>query len=246
MRKSRFSFVRAALLSASLILSLSFFAGCAQDDDDGINLPAGVSLLSDSDPIANTFTGNVDAKFASDFAWATSCSCTKVDPNSIVGFDESAYHKMNALDMSSENWEEWDYADFYYKKDSEPVYVVYNTFTDADLTDGIQKEEIDKHSGVVIFKAKDSPWGSPTVGCYYGVKFQFLVGEKEVPETRTSTTQYTDYLFIEGGYSEDSAYKNVSTLPEAVLKFGFNNTDYFSDTSWKYAASGATIKSDAE
>lgn len=248
MRKLRFSFVRAALLSASLILSLSFFAGCAQDDDDGINLPAGVSLLSDSDPIANTFKGNFgDAKFASDFAWATSCSCTKVDPNSIVGFDESAYHKMNALDMSSENWEEWDYADFYYKKDSEPVYVVYNTFTDADLTDGIQKEEIDKHSGVVIFRAKHSEYGFPVQNCYYGVKFQFLVGEeKEAPASRPSTIQYSDNLFIEGGYNPAKAYNTVDSIFGAVIMFDFNNTDYYSIDSWNYLSSGASIKSDVE
>lgn len=240
MRKLRFNLW--AVLAAMLLVSSVAFTGCKTEDEKEIIyfVATPVVPLSDSDPIANTFTGNFgDAKFASDFAWATSCSCTKL--TSVEGLDESTYHTMTAFD-----WTKYDYVDSYYDKDSEPVYVVYNTFTDADLTDGIQKEEIDKHSGVVIFKAKDSPWGSPTVGCYYGIKFQFLVGEKEVPETRTSTTQYTDFLFIEGGYSEDSAYKNVSTLAEAVLKFGFNNTGYFSDNSWKYAASGGAIKSDAE
>ncbi len=240
MRKLRFNLW--AVLAAMLLVSSVAFTGCKTEDEKEIIyfVATPVVPLSDSDPIANTFTGNFgDAKFASDFAWATSCSCTKLD--SIDGLDESAYHTLTAFD-----WTKYDNVDSYYKKNSEPVYVVYNTFTDADLTDGIQKEEIDKHSGVVIFKAKYSPWGSPTVGCYYGVKFQFLVGEKEVPETRTSTTQYTDFLFIEAGYNAAEAYNTVDSIFDAVLKFNFNNTDYFSNTNWKWDTAGGKITSQAE
>ena len=125
-------------------------------------------------------------------------------------------------------------------KDSSKVYVVYNLLSDADSSDGISDSELDKHSGVILFQAKYSPYKSPTVGCWYGVKFQFLTKDGEIPTSVNKDSVFSDTkIYIEAAYEETGAYNNITSLDDAVEKFGFNNTDCFSTSNWTASSSGA-------
>lgn len=203
-------------MTALAVLALVLFAGCKQDmGDEKESLPAGVSRLEADDPICGTFSGNFGKSiYSQKLSVHTAASATKIDQK------ESGCSTFSQFD--------WDKSDF--KDDANPTYVVYNKYSDGT--------GIDKHSGVIIFQAKYSPWGSPAVGCYYGVKFQFLESGKKIPETRSASTVYTDDIYIEGGYN--AAYNNVSTLEDAVKKFGFDNTAYFNPSFWNWEKSGAS------
>ncbi|MCQ2585150.1 MAG: hypothetical protein MJ185_06120 [Treponema sp.] len=204
-------------------------------------VPGAIYNLTENDPICGDFTGNMgDMFFHTDVAFATACSATNIAD--VTGKDENSYFTFSVLD-----WNTFDYVDTYFEKDSNPVYVIYNKFDDS--------EEADIHSGVIIFKAKYSPNGSPKTGCYYGVKFQFLEAEHKVPETRTKNTVYTNDLYIEGGYNgedieydasynitgyKEGGYNTVTDLATAVEMFAFDNTAYYSIGSWCWDYSGAT------
>ncbi len=227
MFKKLSSLGRAALLTALvLFVSVNVISCQKATDTPSENLPAGVYHLSANDPICGDFTGNMgDVYFHSDVAFATACSTTNIVD--ITGKAADSFFTFSVFD-----WNTYDYVNAYFEKDSNPVYVVYNKF------DG--SETADKHSGVIIFKAKYSPYGSPSVGSYYGVKFQFLEADKKVPEKRTEETVYTKDVLIEGGYNND--YNNVTDLAKAVEMFAYNNTDYFTDSSWNWNYSGASKK----
>ena len=189
-------------------------------------VPGAIYNLTKDDPVCGAFSGNVgDVYFYPEVAYSTASSATNIAD--VTGKNENSYFSFKVFD-----WVEKDYVDIYFEKDSNPVYVVYNKFDDSDAAD--------IHSGVLIFKAKYSPYGSPSVGCYYGVKFQFLEADKKLPEARTKATVYTNDLLIECGYSLDAAYNNVSDLATAVEMFAFDNTAYFSNDSWNLESSGAT------
>ena len=97
---------------------------------------------------------------------------------------------------------------------------------------------LDKHSGVILFQAKYSPYGIPSVGCWYGVKFQFLTKDGEIPTSENKDSVFSDTkIYIEGAAGD--AYKNITTLDEAVEKFAFNNADCFNTTYWTSSSSGA-------
>lgn len=193
-------------------------------------VPGAIYNLTKDDPVCGAFSGNVgDVYFYPEIAFSTACSATIIAD--VTGKNENSYFSFKVFD-----WVEKDYVDIYFEKDSNPVYIVYNKFDDSDAAD--------IHSGVIIFKTKYSPWESPSEGCYYGVKFQFLEADKKLPETRTKATVYTNDLLIECGYSSDAAYNNVSDLATAVNMFAFNNADYFSESSWCWEYSGATRKNE--
>ncbi|MCQ2572818.1 MAG: hypothetical protein MJ182_02855 [Treponema sp.] len=109
----------------------------------------------------------------------------------------------------------------YYKKGTPSIYVVYN------VKDGT----VNKNEGVLLFVAKTSPYGSPVEGCWSGVKF--LINADNSTEA-----------LIEGGYSDEASYKNVKDLSKAVEMFAYSNKDYYSETNWNAAASGATRKTE--
>lgn len=193
-------------------------------------VPGAIYNLTKDDPVCGAFSGNVgDVYFYPEIAFSTACSATFI--SDVTGKNENSYFSFKVFD-----WVEKDYVDIYFEKDSNPVYIVYNKFDDSDAAD--------IHSGVIIFKTKYSPYGSPSVGCYYGVKFQFLEDENKIPETRTKETVYTDNILIEGGYNAAPAYNTVSDLATAVEMFAFDNTAYFSNDSWNLESSGATRKNE--
>ncbi len=162
-------------------------------------------------------------------AYATASSCAAL--NSIDGLTENSDYIKNPNTYDSE-------VKYLNLKDSNKVYVVYNLLSGADSSDGISDSELDKHSGVILFQAKYSPWGTPTVGCWYGVKFQFLTKNGEIPTSVNKDSVFSDTkIYIEGAAGD--AYKNITTLDEAVEKFAFNNADCFNTINWTSSSSGA-------
>lgn len=191
---------RAVLLSALVLFLSTGFISCQRDfQDPGYVVVGDVKAykLTESDPICGAYEswGSLALYCSSDFVWATAASGTEIE-NSEEG----------CLTLSLLNWSTYENEDHFYKKDSAPVYVVYNT------KDG----EIDNKSGVLLFTAKTSPYGTPTIGCWYGVKFQ-IIDEKTI--------------LYEGAAGD--AYKNVSTLDDAVVKFAYTNDDAYDPKFWE-------------
>ena len=244
MKSTRFASFCGRNTVALIFVSSLFLFSCSQniENDSGISAPqvSTLQVLSNSDPIAGTFSTSAYSAYGSDtafifqenIAYATSCSCSTLE--STEGKTEGkdfqkipSYGTDLIFDLSS----------------SEKIYVNYNVFSDADLTDGIQENEIDKHSGVILFKAKYSPYGSPAKDCYYGVKFQFTTVDGNIPEKIISSTKYSNNkAFIEGGYNALPEYNNAKTLEQAKKLFAFENSAYFSEESWTEAISGADKK----
>lgn len=221
-------------LTALAVLALILFAGCKQDVGSGSNqieVVAGEPFeISQNDPIYGKFTGNFgDMCFTKDLAYAVCASATKLNS-----------YQNGCTTYEVFDWNECDYTNYYFKKDANPTYVVYNTYSDGT--------GVDKHSGVIIFKAKYStyPDGSPAVNCYYGVKFQFLVSGNSIPSNRTKTTSYTNVVLLEGGYSAAAEYNNVTSLSEACEMFAFDNTAYYNPNYFNWDSAGGTYKEDNE
>lgn len=236
MKKSLFSFGRAALFCAVFALSLSFVS-CKQELEESYSLPRYRPLqipfqLTEDAPVVGKYsTSFMDDNFIfrPNFAYATASSAEILE--SIEGKIEGEdYFTVTEYDKTT------NYLDM---KGTEKVYAAYNLLTDAVTTDGISLDEIDYYSGVIIFQAKYSYLGVPTKNCYYGVKFQFLTEDGKIPETTTKNTKYGKKIYIEGGFSPDDSYNNVKTLDEAIKKFSFNDENYFSKNSWNESASGA-------
>ena len=245
MKKSLFSFGRTTLFCAVLALSLPFVS-CKQELEESYSLPPYKSLqLTQDAPVVGKYStkkfsdyGMDDAFiFRPNFALATASSAETLE--NIEGKTEGEdYFTVTESDYS--NWPEVTSVNKYLNlKGTEKVYAVYNLLTGAVTTDGISDDEIDYHSGVIIFQAKYSPYGNPTADCFYGVKFQFLTEAGKIPETTTKNTKYGKKIYIEGGYSEDKAYNSVKTLEEAIVKFSFNDANYFSESAWTQSSSGA-------
>ena len=239
MKSTRFASFCGRNTVALIFVSSLFLFSCSQniENDSGISAPqvSTLQVLSNSDPIAGTFSAfgsDTAFIFKENIAYATSCSCSTLE--STEGKTEGkdfqkipSYGTDLIFDLSS----------------SEKIYVNYNVFSDADLTDGIQENEIDKHSGVILFKAKYSPYEFPVQDCYYGVKFQFTTVDGNIPEKIISSTKYSNNkAFIEGGYNALPEYNNAKTLEQAKKLFAFENSAYFSEESWTEAISGADKK----
>lgn len=237
MKSVRFCSVRAVLACAVLALLFPFVSCSSDDEEPEVHYDVYPVELSADDPVSGVYsTKAAQGEYGSEtayifrpsIAYATACSCAKMDAP--AGTENTDYLKISAYG-----------ADTYFNlKDANKVYVVYNLFSDADKEDGISPDELDKHSGVIIFQAKHSPYGTPQEGCFYGVKFQFLTQDGEPPTSANKDSVFsTTKVYIEGGYNADTAYNTVSTLEEAVEKFGFGNGGYFAASSWTSSASGA-------
>lgn len=248
MFKKHFSFGRAAFTALVLLVSFGFISCQPETVIKYVEkpvevekkvevekrveylVPGAIYTLTEDDPICGDFSGNFgSASFYTDIAFATACSATNLDD--VTGKEAGSYFTFSTYDYLPPDYSPV-LVNKYFDKDSNPIYVIYNKFDDSD--------EADIHSGIIVYKAKYSPYDSPAVGAYYGIKFQFLEAEHKVPETRTRATVYTNDLYIEGGYNSDVSYNNVSDLATAVEKFAFDNTAYFSEASWCWAYSGAT------
>lgn len=241
MKSTRFASFCGRNTVALIFVSSLFLFSCSQniENDSGISAPqvSTLQVLSNSDPIAGTFSTSAYSAYGSDtafifqenIAYATSCSCSTLE--STEGKTEGknfqkipSYGTDLIFDLSS----------------SEKIYVNYNIFSDADLKDGIQENEIDKHSGVILFKAKYSPYENPVQNCYYGVKFQFTTEDGKIPEKIVSSTKYSsNKAYIEGGYNALHEYNNITKKEQAKEMFAFDNYGYFSKGSWTAASSGA-------
>lgn len=244
MKSTRFASFCGRKTVALIFVSTLFLFSCSQniENDSGSSAPevSKLQVLSNSDPIAGTFSTSAYSTYGSDtafifqenIAYATSCSCSTLE--STDGKTEGkdwqkipSYDTDLIFDLSS----------------SEKIYVNYNVFSDADLTDGIQENEIDKHSGVILFKAKYSPYENPVQNCYYGVKFQFTAENGKIPEKIVSTIKYSNNkAYIEGGYNLLAEYNNATTLEQAKNLFAFNNSAYFDESYWTESNSGADKK----
>lgn len=237
MKKSLFSFGRTALFCAVFVLSLSFVS-CKQELEESYSLPRYRPLqipfqLTEDAPVVGKYsTSFMDDNFIfrPNFAYATASSAETLEDIKGKTEGEDYFPVFNFNTNSYDNLN---------MKGTEKVYAVYNLLTGAVTTDGISDDEIDYYSGVIIFKAKYSPYKKPTVNCFYGVKFQFLTEDEKIPETTTKDTKYGKKIYIEGGDSSDTAYNNVATLEEAITKFSFNNENYFSKSNWTQSLSGA-------
>ncbi len=207
MFNKRFSFGRVAAL-ASLVLFLSLgFASCQREAEYPGYVQVGDVKAYDlkaDDPISGEWKGAYGLLLYSspDFVWATASSGKKLEAS-----------EENCVTLKLMNWATYEEEDNYFAKSTSPAYVVYKTD--------------DKKSGVLLFKAEESPYSSPVVGNWYGVKFQI-------------DAEDSSKALIEGAYGTD--YNNISTLSDAVTKFAFDNTECFSDYSWNESASGATKK----
>lgn len=249
MKNTKFSFNRAWLLLTALLMSalvVVSFTSCKSDDDDDdeVHYALYPVELSADDPVSGVYSttaySNWGAEiafiFRSSIAYATACSADSL--SSVDGLKENTDYVKVTIDDYSNN-PTVSKKDLYFNlKDSNKVYVVYNLLSGADSSDGISDSELDKHSGVILFQAKYSPWKSPTVGCWYGVKFQFLTKDGEIPTSVNKDSVFSDTkIYIEGAAGD--AYKNITTLDEAVEKFAFNNADCFNTTYWTSSSSGA-------
>ncbi|WP_407400282.1 hypothetical protein [Treponema sp.] len=183
----------------------SGLVGCKINDaeNEKIVLFGSINVLEANDPICGTWIGNagyfVIEKNCFYNAMVSNCDAmSKPSENPICpeGYKEYGY-------------EPWNTYHYLSKTNYSKIYVVYN--------------DKDKKSGVLIFKALLSQYGSPTKNCYYGVKFELKSGSSAL---------------FEGGYN--NALNDVSDLADAIEKFGFNNNDYFAPASWTEARSGVT------
>lgn len=241
MKNTKFSFNRAWLVLTALLMSAFVavsFTSCKSDDDDddSIHYSLYPVELSADDPVSGVYStaySDYGAEIAfilrPSIAYASASSCAAL--NSIDGLTENSDYIKNPNTYDSE-------VKYLNLKDSNKVYVVYNLLSGADSSDGISDSELDKHSGVILFQAKYSPCGTPSVGCWYGVKFQFLTKNGEIPTSVNKDSVFSDTkIYIEGAAGD--AYKNITTLDEAVEKFAFNNADCFNTTYWTSSSSGA-------
>ncbi len=238
MKSTRFASFCGRTTVALIFVSSLFLFSCSQNDEAISDPPVSIlQVLSNSDPIAGTFSTLAYSVYGSDtafifqenIAYATSCSCSNL---------ESTEGKTEGKDFQKINSYGTDL--FFDLSSSEKIYVNYNVFSDANVSDGIQENEIDKHSGVILFKAKYSPYGSPVQDCYYGVKFQFTTEDGKIPEKIVSSTKYSNNkAFIEGGYNALPEYNNITKKEQAKEMFAFDNYGYFSKGSWTEADSGA-------
>ena len=236
MKSTRFASFCGRTTVALIFVSSLFLFSCSQNDEAISDPPVStLQVLSNSDPIAGTFSAfgsDTAFIFKENIAYATSCSCSTL---------ESTEGKTEGKDFQKINSYGTDL--FFDLSSSEKIYVNYNIFSDADLKDGIQENEIDKHSGVILFKAKYSPYEFPVQDCYYGVKFQFTTENGKIPEKIVSSTKYSsNKAYIEGGYNALHEYNNAKTLEQAKKLFAFENSAYFSEESWTEATSGADKK----
>lgn len=205
--KKHFSFGRVAAL-ASLVLLVSFgFISCQPKAEYPGYVQVGNVKAYDlkaDDPICGEWNGAYGLLLYStpDFVWATAASGKKLEASA----DGCITLKLMNYSTSKEE-------DNYFAKSTSPAYAVYKTD--------------DKKSGVLLFVAEESPYGTPAVGKWYGVKFQIDAADSKK-------------ALIEGAFGAD--YNNISTLAEAVEKFAFDNTECFSEASWTEAYSGATKK----
>lgn len=242
MKNTKFSFNRAWLVLTALLMSALVavsFTSCKSDDDDDDSIHYSlypVELSADA-PVSGVYSGSAGSYiFRSSIVYATASSATNI--SSVDDLEENIdYVKVTIDDYS--NYPTVSKKDLYLNlKDSNKVYVVYNLLSGADSSDGISDSELDKHSGVILFQAKYSPYGTPSVGCWYGVKFQFLTKDGEIPTSVNKDSVFSDTkIYIEGAAGD--AYKNITTLDEAVEKFAFNNADCFNTTYWTSSSSGA-------
>lgn len=242
MKNTKFSFNRAWLVLTALLMSALVavsFTSCKSDDDDddSIHYSLYPVELSADDPVSGVYSTTAYSDWGAEIAfilrpsiaYATASSCAAL--NSIDGLTENSDYIKNPNTYDSE-------VKYLNLKDSNKVYVVYNLLSGADSSDGISDSELDKHSGVILFQAKYSPYGTPSVGCWYGVKFQFLTKDGEIPTSVNKDSVFSDTkIYIEGAAGD--AYKNITTLDEAVEKFAFNNADCFNTTNWTSSSSGA-------
>ena len=236
MKSTRFASFCGRTTVALIFVSSVFLFSCSQNDEAISGPPVSIlQVLSNSDPIAGTFSAfgsDTAFIFKENIAYATSCSCSTL---------ESTEGKTEGKDFQKINSYGTDL--FFDLSSSEKIYVNYNVFSDANVSDGIQENEIDKHSGVILFKAKYSPYEFPVQDCYYGVKFQFTTVDGNIPEKIVSSTKYSNNkAFIEGGYNALPEYNNAKTLEQAKKLFAFENSAYFSEESWTEATSGADKK----
>lgn len=242
MKNTKFSFNRAWLVLTALLMSALVavsFTSCKSDDDDddSIHYSLYPVELSADDPVSGVYSTTAYSDYGAEIAfilrpsiaYASASSCAAL--NSIDGLTENSDYIKNPNTYDSE-------VKYLNLKDSNKVYVVYNLLSGADSSDGISDSELDKHSGVILFQAKYSPYGTPSVGCWYGVKFQFLTKDGEIPTSVNKDSVFSDTkIYIEGAAGD--AYKNITTLDEAVEKFAFNNADCFNTTYWTSSSSGA-------
>lgn len=242
MKNTKFSFNRAWLVLTALLMSALVavsFTSCKSDDDDddSIHYSLYPVELSADDPVSGVYSTTAYSDWGAEIAfilrpsiaYATASSCAAL--NSIDGLTENSDYIKNPNTYDSE-------VKYLNLKDSNKVYVVYNLFSGADSSDGISDSELDKHSGVILFQAKYSLYGIPSVGCWYGVKFQFLTKDGEIPTSVNKDSVFSDTkIYIEGAAGDP--YKNITTLDEAVEKFAFNNADCFNTTYWTSSSSGA-------
>lgn len=235
MKSVRFCSVRAVLACAVLALLFPFVSCSSDDEEPEVHYDVYPVELSADDPVSGVYSTTAYSSWGAEtayifrpsIAYATACSCAKMDAP--AGTENTDYLKISAYG-----------ADTYFNlKDANKVYVVYNLFSDADKEDGISPDELDKHSGVIIFQAKHSPYGTPQEGCFYGVKFQFLTKDGQLPASANKDSAFSEKkVYIEGAAGGD-AYKNINSLDDAVEKFGFKNSECFSASSWTSSASGA-------
>ena len=242
MKYTKFCFNRAWLVLTALLMSALVavsFTSCKSDDDDDDSIHYSlypVELSADA-PVSGVYSTTAYSNYGAEIAfilrpsiaYASASSCAAL--NSIDGLTENSDYIKNPNTYDSE-------VKYLNLKDSNKVYVVYNLLSGADSSDGISDSELDKDSGVILFQAKYSPYGTPSVGCWYGVKFQFLTKDGEIPTSVNKDSVFSDTkIYIEGAAGD--AYKNITTLDEAVEKFAFNNADCFNTTYWTSSSSGA-------
>jgi len=227
MFNKRFSFGRAALLAALvLFLSVGFISCQREAEYPGYVQVGNVKAydLKADDPICGEWEGTWGLLLYSspDFVWATAASGTVLTDT--TGKESNSYVSIEGY-YGTEN----------YNKDSDTIYVVYNS------NDGV----VNKNEGVLLFVAKTST-GYPRKGSWYGVKFKINADDStkaliegayngDDVESDPSTYQVT-------GYKNETGYNTVSSLEEAVEKFSFANTECFSEYNWTESASGATKK----